>query len=180
MLSRLGSGSGSVLLGCALSGAGIGSEVVRAIRWDDAFDGGDEAVAAAGQGFDEAGAGGGVAEGFADAIDGGVDAVFGVDEGAVGPELAGDFFAGEEFAGAVEEQAEDLEGLGVELEADALAAELAGGGVGFEGSEAIARVGWLWAGHVWLSSVADGGGHFEACWAMENSAEVAWCSGLAR
>ena len=104
----------------------------------DSFYGGYEAVAAAGEGFDEAWVGGGVAEGFADAVDGGVDAVFVVDEGAVGPELAGDLFAGEEVAGPLEEQAEDLEGLGVELDADALLAELSGGGVGFEDSEAIA------------------------------------------
>jgi hypothetical protein len=75
--------------------------------------------------------------------------VFGVDEGAAGPELACDLVASEELAGALEEHAEKLEGLGVEAEADALAAELAGGGVGFEGSEAIAAVGWLRAGHVW-------------------------------
>jgi hypothetical protein len=56
--------------------------------------------------------------------------------------------AGEEFAGAIEEQAEDLERLGVEAEAYALAAELAGGGVGLEGSEAVAA-GWCWTGHVW-------------------------------
>jgi len=74
--------------------------------------------------------------------------VFGVDEGAVGPKLAGDLIASEELAGALEEHAENLKGLGVEAEADALAAELAGGGIGFEGSEAIAAVGWLWAGHV--------------------------------
>ena len=104
----------------------------------DSFYGGYEAVAAAGEGFDEAGAGGGVAEGFADAVDGGVDAVFVVDEGTVGPELAGDFFAGEEGSGLLEEHAEDLEGLGVELDADALLAELSGGSVGFKDSEAIA------------------------------------------
>ena len=75
--------------------------------------------------------------------------MFGVDEGAVGPELAGDLVAGEELAGVFEKHAENLEGLGVEAESDALAAELAGGGVGFEGSEAIAAVGWLRAGHVW-------------------------------
>ena len=108
---------------------------------------GDE-LAATGEGFDEAGAGGGVVECFADAVDGGVDAVFGVDIRTVGPEVAGDLVAGEEFAGAIEEQAEDLERLGVEAKADALAAEFAGGDVGLEGSEAIAA-GWCRAGHVW-------------------------------
>jgi len=77
-------------------------------------------------------------QGLADAVDGGVDAVVEVDEGAVGPEVGGDLFAGEEFAGVGEEEGEDLEGLRVELDADALAAELAGGGVGLEGAEAVA------------------------------------------
>jgi hypothetical protein len=116
--------------------------------FSQAFYGGYEAIAAAGEGFDEAGAGGGVVEGFADAVDGGVDAVFGVDPGAVGPEVVGDLVAGEELARTFEEQAEDLEGLGVEAQADALAAELAGGDVGLEGSEAVAA-GWCGAGHVW-------------------------------
>lgn len=120
--------------------------------WDtmaDAFDGCDETVAAAGEGLDEAGAGGGVAEGFADAIDGRVDTVLGVDIDPVGPEGVGDLVAGEEFAGAVEEETQNLEGLGVEAEANALAAELAGGGVGFVGSEAVAtRGGCIGIGHL--------------------------------
>ncbi len=74
--------------------------------------------------------------------------MFVVDEGAVGPELTGDLFAGEELAGVREEEGEDLEGLGVDLDADALAAQLAGGGVGLEGSEAVAP-GWAGVGHGW-------------------------------
>lgn len=112
----------------------------------DEFDGGDEAVAAAGEGLDEARVAGGVAEDLADAVDGGVDAVVEVDEGAIGPEGAGDLVAGEDLAGVLEEQKEQLKGLGVELEAKALAAQLAGGSVGFEGSEAVAP-GWLRVGH---------------------------------
>ena len=103
----------------------------------DVFNGGYEAVTAAGEGFDEAGAGGGVAEGLAQAVDGGVDAVLGVDESAVGPKVAGDLVAGEQLAGVIEEQAEKLEGLDVETDADALTAELAGGGVDIEDAEAI-------------------------------------------
>ena len=87
---------------------------------------------------------GGVAEGFAEAVDGGVDAVFVVDEGAVGPEFAGDFFAGEHFGRGGRGAVEYLEGLGVELDAHALPAEFAGGRVGFEDAEAIAR-GWRWS-----------------------------------
>ena len=47
----------------------------------------NEAVAAAGQGFDVAGAGGGIAEGLANFVDGGVEAVVEVDEGVGGPKL---------------------------------------------------------------------------------------------
>ena len=73
---------------------GVGSSArgsaAASVTGIDAFHGSDEAIAAAGQGLDESGAAGGVAEGFADAVDGGVDAVLVVDKGAVGPELAGD------------------------------------------------------------------------------------------
>ncbi len=74
--------------------------------------------------------------------------MFSIDVDAVGPELAGDFVAGEELAGAVQEQTEDLKRLRVEAEADALAAELAGGGIGFECAETIAAR-WVWVLHVW-------------------------------
>lgn len=72
--------------------------------------------------------------------------MLGVDKSAVGPEGAGDLIAGEQLAGAVEEQAEKLKGLRVEADTDTLAAELAGGGVGFKNSETIA--GCAWAGHL--------------------------------
>lgn len=101
----------------------------------DGLDGGDEAVATAGEGLDETGIAGGIAQGFADAIDGGVDAVVVIDEGSVGPKLVGDFVAGEDLAWAAEEHEEKLEGLGVEFDADAFAAEFAGGGVGFKSAE---------------------------------------------
>ena len=58
-----------------------------------------------------------------------------------------EILAREQFAGALEQQEQHLEGLRVELDADALAAKLSGGGVGFKGSEAIAP-GWRWVGHV--------------------------------
>jgi hypothetical protein len=112
----------------------------------DAFDGSDEAVAAAGEGFDEAGVGGGVLQGFADAVDGGVEAVVEVDEGVSRPELGGDFFAGEEAAGAFEQKQQELEGLGAEFDAEALAAQLAGDGVGLVRAEAEAPC-WVRGGH---------------------------------
>ncbi len=106
-----------------------------------------EAIASAGQGLDESGIAGGVSEGFADAVDRGVYTVFVVDEGSVGPQLAGDLFSGEEFAWPLQEHEEDLEGLGVQLDADALTAEFAQWCVCFKYSEAVAPV-WLWVGHV--------------------------------
>lgn len=69
-----------------------------------------------------------------------------VDEGVAGPELASDLVAGEDLSGAGEEEDERLEGLRVELDADAGAAEFAGGGVGLEGAETEAP-GWGWVGH---------------------------------
>ena len=69
-----------------------------------------------------------------------------VDEGAIGPELAADFFAGEDFGGALEQHGEDLEGLCVQLDAKALAAEFAVRRVELEDSEAVER-GWLFVGH---------------------------------
>jgi hypothetical protein len=113
------------------------------------FYGGEESVATAGEGLDEAGVAGGVTEGFADAVDGGVEPVLVVDEGTVGPEGAADFLACEQSAGAVEEQEEYLEGLGVELDADSLAAELAGDAVCLKSSEAIAAR-WEGVRHGWL------------------------------
>jgi len=81
----------------------------------------------AGEGFDEARVAGGVAESFAEAVYGGVDAVLVVDEGAFGPEFAGDFFAGEQLAGAFEQHEQHLKGLDVYLDANSLLAQLSGG-----------------------------------------------------
>ena len=71
--------------------------------------------------------------------------MFVVDEGAVRPELAGDVFAGEEGAGLHRGSMQRTwKELGVELDADALFAELSGGGVGFEDSETVALRWRLW------------------------------------
>ena len=113
----------------------------------DAFDRSDEAIAAAGQGLNESGIARRISEGLADAIHRRVYAVLVVDEGAVGPQLPGDFLAGEQLAGPVQQQQKHLKGLRIQLDADALPAQLSGGGVGFECSEAIAP-GWLRVCHV--------------------------------
>ena len=65
------------------------------------LDGSDEAIAATGEGFDESGTASCVAEGLADAIDRGVDAMLIVDEGALGPKHARDFIARDELTGPV-------------------------------------------------------------------------------
>ena len=78
------------------------SELVNSSPADDAFDGSNEAIAAASEGLNEARTAGRISEGLANAIDRGVHAVIEIDEGAVGPELPRDFFAREQFAGPVE------------------------------------------------------------------------------
>ena len=96
----------------------------------------DEAVAAAGQGFDVAGAGGGISEGLADLVDGGVEAMVEVDEGVGGPEFLLQFFAGDDFSGALEQQGEHLEGLTLQAKLDSALAQFACAEVEFEDSEA--------------------------------------------
>src|SRR5271165_5129335 len=104
--------------------------------------------------------------------------MFIVNESTVGPELAGYLFSREQLAGPVHEQQKHLEGLGVELDAEPLAAKLPGGSVGFKCSEAIARC-WLWAGHVFFPVYATGS-RTEAGRAMYNFAEVASMQSFAR
>jgi hypothetical protein len=89
-------------------------------------DGGDvdEAVALAGDGLEEARVVGVFAEGVADFADGGVDAVFGVDEDLGVPEGAGDLGTGDEAAAGGGEEDEELHGLAFEAQGDAAAAQL--------------------------------------------------------
>jgi hypothetical protein len=109
----------------------------------DGFDFGEEAIAAAWDGFDEARAVGGIAEGIADLVDGFVEAVVEVDIGVGGPETFLQIFAGDDLAGMVEEHREDADGLFLEADAKAVFAELAGAKIEFENSEAepCARLG---------------------------------------
>ena len=64
--------------------------------------------------------------------------MFVVDKGAVGPEFAGDLLTSQQLAGALDEHQKHLKGLCVQLDAQPLAAKLAGSRVRFIGSEAIA------------------------------------------
>jgi hypothetical protein len=107
----------------------------------------DEAIAAAGQGLNKPRTAGCIFQRFADAVDSGVDAMFVVDEGAVGPEFARDLLARQQLAGPVYQHQEHLERLGIELDANALAAKLTRSGVCFKCSEAIAPR-WPWVRHL--------------------------------
>jgi len=80
-------------------------------------DGGDEAVAAAGDCFDVTGLIGGVAEGGAEAIDGGAEAVVELDKGVVAPDALAQLVARDDLAGVFEEGEQDFEGLILQLDA---------------------------------------------------------------
>ena len=80
----------------------------------EAGDGDGEAVAAAGNGFDQAAAGAVAGKGFAEKED-----VLGevalLDEG-FGPEVAEEFVLGDDAIGVVDEEEEEVEGLAIERE----------------------------------------------------------------
>jgi hypothetical protein len=103
------------------------------------FDGSDETVAATGQGLDEAGIIGGVAEGFAELVDGGVEAVAEIDKGVLRPDALAELIAGDELAGVFEESGQNLKGLARKLDANPGFAQFTGGKVHGEGAEAKLR-----------------------------------------
>src|ERR1700730_10032922 len=102
-------------------------------------DGSDEAVAAPSEGFDENGSFRGVAQGIAQALDGGVEAVIEIDEGFGRPEFAMQLLASDAFAGPLEQGGQDLEGLILELYLLAALAELSCFKVHLKGAEADDR-----------------------------------------
>ena len=104
----------------------------------------DKAVSAAGDCLDKTRAGGGISEGLADLVDGGVQAVIEVDESVGGPELLLQLLAGDDLAGAVEQESQDLERLSLEAEPHAILAQFPGGEIELEDSEAgdSGMVGW--------------------------------------
>ena len=83
-----------------------------------------KSIAFAGDGLHEAGTFGVVAKGVADFADGGVDAVFDVDEDFCTPEAFGNFRPGDELAIAGGQQDEQLHRLSFKLEASTGASEL--------------------------------------------------------
>ena len=113
----------------------------------------DEAVASAGEGLDEAGVVGGVAEGFADFVDGGAEGVVEVDGGVFAPETELEVFAGDDFAGFLEECSEDFEGLALDLDASARFPQFFCLQVGFEEAEADS-CGGCGLGHLFSSQLS--------------------------
>jgi len=78
---------------------------------------GQEAVAAAGDGFDEAWVVSRVAESLANLVDGFIEAVIEVDERIGGPEAPLQFLPGDDLAAVLEEHGENLKGLLLEANA---------------------------------------------------------------
>src|SRR6516165_3957148 len=77
---------------------------------------GEEAVAAAGQSLDEARIVGGIAQGFAQLVDGGSQAVVEVNESVRRPVLLAQLLASHHFAGVLKKNGQYVNGLVVNLD----------------------------------------------------------------
>ena len=91
------------------------------------------------EGLDKAGVAGTVSQGFADAVESGVDAVIRINKGIVRPQATRNFLAGDQVPWALEEHEQDLKWLRIQLDAKSPAAQFARGGVRFERTKAIPR-----------------------------------------
>ena len=98
-------------------------------------DAGDEAVAAARNGLDEAGAFRGVAQDFAQAIDGFFERQLVIHKGVTGPKTLAKLFAGDDFARVFQQGLQDLERLAHKLLPQAGFADFAGLQVHFKDAE---------------------------------------------
>jgi hypothetical protein len=93
---------------------------------------GEETVAAASNGFDEAGTFRGVAESLADFVDGFVEPVIEIHKSVYGPEFFLKFLASYNLAGVVQQQSQNLERLFLKPDSQTVLAQLAGAQVEFE------------------------------------------------
>lgn len=100
------------------------------------LDGDGDAVADARDGEDDVLAG----EGFAELGNGGGEGAF--DDGEAGPDGIEEFFAGEDFAGVLEELSEEFEGFRFELDGAVGATQGVGEFIEFEAGERKDAVGW--------------------------------------
>ena len=87
-----------------------------------------------------------VTQGFAQAADGIVQAVFEFDERILGPEPLLKLISGDHFAGMLKESEQELERLLVKFDSDALFAQLSRPGIHLERAETNRRL-WRGAGH---------------------------------
>lgn len=99
------------------------------------LDVGEEAIAAARDGFYKAGTFGGIAEGLTDLVNHFVEAVVEIHEGVCGPKLFLKLLAGNHFAVVLEQDGQDPEGLFLKAHAEAMLAQFAGAEVHLENSE---------------------------------------------
>ena len=96
-----------------------------------------ESIAFARYRVDEAGVVRVVFQGVADLSDGGVDAVFGIDEDILAPETFDDFLAGDDATLALQKKDQQLHGDALEFHDPIIAAELETRGVEFEFVELV-------------------------------------------
>jgi hypothetical protein len=99
-------------------------------------DGRKQAITTAREGFNKTGVFGGITEGIAQALDGGVQAMIEIYKRVGGPKPAAQFLPRNDFTGTLEEHGQNPERLLLKPDFDAIAAKLTGAKVGFKGSEA--------------------------------------------
>jgi hypothetical protein len=100
------------------------------------FNRADETVTVARDCLDKAWFLGIIAQCCSNLVDGEVDAAFEIDKGVVSPDVLVNFFAGDDLSSAFYEQEKNSELLPLELDHTAALAQLAIGGIEFEGAEA--------------------------------------------
>src|SRR6266852_7042080 len=96
-------------------------------RCRDAVHGRDEAVSAAGQGFDEARARGGIAQRLANLVHCGIQTVIEIDEGISGPDPYAQIFSRHDLTVILQQGAEDLKRLLLKPDASAVFSPLSDG-----------------------------------------------------
>ncbi len=96
------------------------------------FDFREEAVAATSNGFHKARTLGGVAEGLTDFVDRFVEPVVEIHESVCGPEFFLEFLAGYDLAGVLKQHRQDLEGLFLKANSQAVLAQFASTKIHFE------------------------------------------------
>jgi hypothetical protein len=105
--------------------------------------GSEKPVAAAGESSNKPGIFRGIAQGVAEAFDGGIEAVIEINEGVSRPQLGAQLFPGDQFARPGQEKRQDLEGLVLEPDFGAVPAKFPGTEVSLKypkGNEAVGFV----------------------------------------